>query len=1072
MNRNFGLAAVFSLLVVAGLAGWQPAEGQGKAARQPSAAAVLAYRDAANLQNNGAFDVAAEEWQSFLKTYPDDPLAAKARHYLGVCQHELKQLEAAVGTFEAVLKNYPQFELREDAYFRLGLSRYALAGGGQRELYARAAEAFAALVKEFPQSKYADEALYYQGEALYAQGQKTEALVPYERLAKDFPKSKRRADGLYALGVAQEELGRLVDAGRTYDLFLAEFAKSDLASEVKMRKAEVLLAQGEARAAERLFGEVAAIKGFAAADHALYQRAYCLAKLGQDADAAAAYGRLADDFPQSSYAAEATIAAGRLYYKLEKWDEAKARLEQAIDRHNANSPEAAHWLCRLLIRNGQAGEAAELAATHAGGSGESPYLISLKLDRADALYEMADRREEALAEYARFAAEHPRHELAPQALYNAAYTAQELKRYEEALHHAARFLAGYPQDRLAPDVQYVAAECHLLRTEYDEAEKLYRELVARHGGHAAADAWRVRLGLVAFQQKKYDAAIEALTPVAAELQSPDARAEAWYLLGASHFSREQPAEAAAALAASLKANPRWRQADDAMLLLARGQAKLGRRAEAQANLEKLLADFPASHVLDQAHYQLAEMAYAADDFPAAIEKYDLVVSRFSDSRLAPHALYGKGWAQLKSKDFAAGAASFTALLAQFPEHSLKADALLGRAMCRRQAGDAAGALADLDLYLKSNPDAEHRNEALFERGLAQMAAGSFPAAAATFEALVMDDARFAAADKAQYQLGWALRSQNKMAQAAAEFARLAKEHPDSPLAAEAWLHVGEHHYDQKQFADAADAYAAVTARSPGGTIGEQALHKLGWSHYQLQAYDKALAQFENQLAAFPAGPLAADALFMKAECLFKQQNYERALPAYQSALAVKASTPLIESLLLLHGGQTAAQLKRWDDSIQLLSQLAQQQQESPLLAEALYERGWARQNLGQTVEAQTDYEAAATRSRDHVGARARFMLGELLFSQKKHDQAVREFQRAMYGYGGDQASAETKNWQAKSGFEAGRCAEVLLSGAADSAARQKNLADARRFYTFVAEKHSGHELAREAKKRLEALSKL
>jgi tetratricopeptide (TPR) repeat protein len=142
------------------------------------------------------------------------------------------------------------------------------------------------------------------------------------------------------------------------------------------------------------------------------------------------------------------------------------------------------------------------------------------------------------------------------------------------------------------------------------------------------------------------------------------------------------------------------------------------------------------------------------------------------------------------------------------------------------------------------------------------------------------------------------------------------------------------------------------------------------------------------------------------------------------------------------------------------------------LPEALYELGWARQNAGQADEALKDYEAAAAGSRDHVGARARFMMGELLFEQKKHDDALREFQRAMFGYGGDQAPAETKNWQAKSGYEAGRCAEVQVAAAKDAAAKQKLIADARRFYTFVAEKHASHELAGEAKKRLEALAKL
>jgi TolA-binding protein len=177
-------------------------------------------------------------------------------------------------------------------------------------------------------------------------------------------------------------------------------------------------------------------------------------------------------------------------------------------------------------------------------------------------------------------------------------------------------------------------------------------------------------------------------------------------------------------------------------------------------------------------------------------------------------------------------------------------------------------------------------------------------------------------------------------------------------------------------------------------------------------------------------------------------------------------------LTLLHGGQSASQLKDWKTAEAMLASIPAKHADTPLLPEALYELGWARQNSGKADEALKNYEAAATKSRDHVGARARFMMGELLFGQKKHDDALREFQRAMFGFGGEQAAAETKNWQAKSGYEAGRCAEVQIAAATNAAAKQKLIADARRFYTFVVEKHAGHELAGEAKKRLEALGKL
>src|SRR5262245_53681935 len=100
-------ATLATLLLVCGVCGL--AFSQEKSA-QSSEAAAQQYKDAANFQNNGAFDLAVEEWQKFLKNYSQDPLAAKAQHYLGVCQLQLKQWEPAAASFEKVLKDFPKFE--------------------------------------------------------------------------------------------------------------------------------------------------------------------------------------------------------------------------------------------------------------------------------------------------------------------------------------------------------------------------------------------------------------------------------------------------------------------------------------------------------------------------------------------------------------------------------------------------------------------------------------------------------------------------------------------------------------------------------------------------------------------------------------------------------------------------------------------------------------------------------------------------------------------------------------------------------------------------------------------------
>jgi len=77
----------------------------------------------------------------------------------------------------------------------------------------------------------------------------------------------------------------------------------------------------------------------------------------------------------------------------------------------------------------------------------------------------------------------------------------------------------------------------------------------------------------------------------------------------------------------------------------------------------------------------------------------------------------------------------------------------------------------------------------------------------------------------------------------------------------------------------------------------------------------------------------------------------------------------------------------------------------------------------------------------------------------------------MFWFGGDRASGKIKNLQAKSAFEAARCSEILIDSLSGDA-RKKVIATAEEFYSFIVEKHSGHDLATQAKTRLGDLKKL
>ena len=120
----------------------------------------------------------------------------------------------------------------------------------------------------------------------------------------------------------------------------------------------------------------------------------------------------------------------------------------------------------------------------------------MRLDKADALYELPGRQEDAQEEYLSIAETYPKHDVAPVALYQAAFAFLESKQYEQATELAGRFLASYPDHRLTPDVQYIVAECKVQTKAYEQAEAIYRQIIEAAKDHPEYSMWQVRLALI------------------------------------------------------------------------------------------------------------------------------------------------------------------------------------------------------------------------------------------------------------------------------------------------------------------------------------------------------------------------------------------------------------------------------------------------------------------------------------------------------------------------------------------------------------------------------------------------
>ena len=1091
---SFGLCAVFLINGADCSAVAQDAATK-KKPPESSPEALAVYGDAANFQNNRVYQIAETEWVKFLAKFPDDPLAAKAQHYLGICCLKLKKLDDAGAAFQKVVSKYPAFELTEEAYLNLGWCQFTLAQGkeNESEQLERAKQTFARMLTLFPPGKggKCDQALFFQAETLYGLNEKQAAADSYARLITGFRESTLYRDALYALGVTQEELGRYLEAGSAYKKFMDQYADHELFSEVRMRHAETLLQRGvlaqrsgestEAgplfARAEVEFANVAKIKEFSAADHALFRQAFCVIQRNDLSRAASIYEQIAGSFPKSAYVGQAALGAARCYYRDDRLDQARVVFRRLWEEGKQEASEAAHWLCQIQLRRGEFSAAAELASTAVKRSGQSEFLVRLKMDHADALFEQLEHRAESLPLYVAICEDHPNDTNAPQANYNAAFTALDLGDYQRLGELVKRFRERHSDHALIPDVLYVEAEAQLQQQQYEVAESMFRKLMSTHPKHVDRADWIIRLGVCQYGRENYQAVAAELLESLANLPKTTQRAEAHFLIGASQFFLQQFKEARASLRASVQVSPKWRRADETFLFLARVERRLDQLDIARQTVRDMLKEFPDSTLRDQAHYRLGEFEYAAGDYAAAVRHYGDLVKNWPKSEFAPFAVYGRGWSELQAKNFKDATASFGVLMEKYPNHSLVADSLLARAIAFRRLEEYQPALKDLEQFLKLGPKQEPKADALYERGLVEVALEKHDVAELTFRELLDLHPKYGAADRVMYELAWAQKSQQKTDLAVASFQKLVADHPQSSMAAESYFHIGEASYENKEYPSAIEAYQAARNAEADGDLAEQVAYKLGWSHFKLEDFEKARGQFRKQIAADRDTPLAAEARFMEAECHFKQQQYAQALPLFESAVAaIEAKndriSDVIQVLVRLHAGQTAFRLEQTEKGLGLLAPILERFPKSTYVAEVRFERGKARHALGQTEAAIADLEQATKESRTVIGAQSRFWLGEIYFKMKKYDQAIPHYQRVMYGYGGEQASQDIKAVQSTAGYECARCSEVQIKAEKNVNRKVKLLAEAKRCYEYVVTKHPGSRWVSEAKKRLAVLADL
>lgn len=954
-----------------------------------------------SLLRDRKYDLAADEYERFLKGNPTGIDAVNARFGLAHARLYLLQYQEARRQFETFLRLAPDHPDAAAAWFRIGETSYMLSDlPGARAALERYTAAY-------PGHRFLDMAWPYLGDVSFALKDLPAARTAYERAINDFPE------------------GRLIDRTR-YGL------------------ARTLAGQGEAAPALALLETLAAKGGPEWTDKARFQIGEVQALAGRDDDqegrpdqaktrfqaAIDAYEALERDAPRSPLAAEAQLHRAEVLLKLDRRDDGEAVLRTLAAKARANiAAQAAYALGGSLLERGKAAEALAVwddALTRFAGSPVAPMLLY----RSAQALELERRPDEARIRYKKLAGEAPKDLWADDALLRAATLALDGGDLAETRTLAARLVSQYPKSGLVPEARVLDARAALAEGKAKEAIQGLSNVLALDPPAAPETAWSARyyLGLAYRADGQRDKSVVILDELSKSSAAPMA-ASARFVLGQAHFEAKRYADAIAPLESYLAAGPVDPAVATALAYLVLAHHHLGQNEAAARALDRLATEFPGSQPLTRTRYNLAEDALAEKDFSKAADLFRLAAEAAEPADRVK-ALSGLGWSLLQAKQPGDAADAFAELLKADPDGLLAPDAALARAHALDAAGDAEAALQAYEHVVEKYAKADQSGPALLARARLLVRLKR-PADAADGFKQYLDAHPEAgegpdASDALRIEWGGALLDAEKPSDAVEVFNQVLTDHPDGPHADEARLNLANLAFNAGEFAKVAPLLAPLVADDSKAdpTLIPFALFRMAQTRVEQEEWTAAAALFARIVADHPKFPYVQDARFWSAEADYQGGDAGRAEPLFAAYIADPPSGPeAVEWVLTarLRQLQCLVMLARWRDALTAADSLKADAPEFSQAAEVDYARGRALQMQGRLDDALQAYQAvvdAPAKSSD-LAARAQWMRGEVYFHQKDYQAAVREFLKVDYLH------KHASIWRAAALLEAGKSYEHL-----------------------------------------------
>lgn len=186
---------------------------------------------------------ARQNFTKIVERYPESPFAPRARFLLGEAYYREAEFAKAIKEFEVFMSFYPRHQIADLVQYRLAMGYYDQMKPIEQDqsVTTKAIDQFKALVKEYPESRYATDALakidvcrgrlaqkeLWVANYYFTQGNPGAARQRLELILKEYPRTLVVPETLWLLAEVNMREGKTGEATELLQRLSAEFSYTD-----------------------------------------------------------------------------------------------------------------------------------------------------------------------------------------------------------------------------------------------------------------------------------------------------------------------------------------------------------------------------------------------------------------------------------------------------------------------------------------------------------------------------------------------------------------------------------------------------------------------------------------------------------------------------------------------------------------------------------------------------------------------------------------------------------------------------------------------------------------------------